>query len=331
MAHQLPNKQKILKVEKLTIMYEQYFGLNSKPFTITPDPRYLFMSDRHTEGLAHLLYGVTDSGGFIQLTGEVGTGKTTLIRALLEQLPKKIEIALIMHTQISAREFLIEVCNELKIKIIGTSIIDIVNSLNQYLLEQYSNGRRVILLVDEAQNLSTDVLEQLRLLTNLETAQKKLLQIILIGQPELRDILEKHNLSNLAQRITARYHLQPLSKLETDLYIDHRLRISGATAPIFNKKAKKEVFKFSSGIPRLINVICDRALLGAYGIGSIEINKEIIIKANKEIQGDTTAIKTKRWPFFLFLILTLSLITALFKYDYLDIDLMNKIINKFFT
>ena len=233
-----------------------------------------------------------------------------------------------MHTQISAREFLIEVCNELKIKIIGTSIIDIVNSLNQYLLEQYSNGRRVILLVDEAQNLSTDVLEQLKIGTT--TAQKKLLQIILIGQPELRDILEKHNLSNLAQRITARYHLQPLSKLETDLYIDHRLRISGATAPIFNKKAKKEVFKFSSGIPRLINVICDRALLGAYGIGSIEINKEIIIKANKEIQGDTTAIKTKRWPFFLFLILTLSLITALFKYDYLDIDLMNKIINKFF-
>ena len=165
-------------------MYEQYFGLNSKPFTITPDPRYLFMSDRHTEGLAHLLYGVTDSGGFIQLTGEVGTGKTTLIRALLEHLPKKIEIALIMHTQISAREFLIEICNELKVKIIGTSIIDIVNSLNQYLLEQYSKGRRVILLVDEAQNLSTDVLEQLRLLTNLETAQKKLLQIILNGQPE---------------------------------------------------------------------------------------------------------------------------------------------------
>lgn len=331
MAHQLSNKQKILKVKKLTIMYEQYFGLNSKPFTITPDPRYLFMSDRHTEGLAHLLYGVTDSGGFIQLTGEVGTGKTTLIRALLEQLPKKIEIALIMHTQISAREFLKEICNELKIKIIGTSIIDIVNSLNQYLLEQYSNGRRVILLVDEAQNLSTDVLEQLRLLTNLETAQKKLLQIILIGQPELREVLEKNNLSNLAQRITARYHLQPLSRLETDLYIDHRLKISGAMAPIFSKKAKKEVFKFSSGIPRLINVICDRALLGAYGIGSIEINREIIIKANKEIQGDISAIKRKRWPFFLFSILMLFLITALFKYDYLDIELMNKMINKFFT
>ena len=216
-------------------MYEQYFGLDSKPFTITPDPRYLFMSDRHTEGLAHLLYGVTDSGGFIQLTGDVGTGKTTLIRALLTQLPKKIEIALIMHTQISAKEFLLEICNELKVKITGTSVIDIVNSLNQYLLEQYSNGRRVILLVDEAQNLSTKVLEQLRLLTNLETAQKKLLQIILIGQPELRDVLAKNNLSNLAQRITARYHLQPLSRLETGLYIDHRLKISGATTKIFDK------------------------------------------------------------------------------------------------
>ena len=311
-------------------MYERYFGLNSKPFTITPDPRYLFMSDRHTEGLAHLLYGVTDSGGFIQLTGEVGTGKTTLIRALLEHLPKKIEIALIMHTQISAREFLIEICNELKIKIIGTSIIDIVNSLNQYLLEQYSKGRRVILLVDEAQNLSTDVLEQLRLLTNLETAQKKLLQIILIGQPELRDVLAKNNLNNLAQRITARYHLKPLSCLETDLYIDHRLKISGATTSIFSKKAKKEVFKFSSGIPRIINVICDRALLGAYGAGSIEINREIIVKANKEIQGDTTPIQKKRWPLFLFLTLMLSLIITLTKYGYLDIDLVNNMKNHIF-
>jgi len=311
-------------------MYEQYFGLDSKPFTITPDPRYLFMSDRHTEGLAHLLYGVTDSGGFIQLTGEVGTGKTTLIRALLEQLPKKIEIALIMHTQISAREFLLEICNELKVKIVGTNVIDIVNLLNQYLLEQYSNGRRVILLVDEAQNLSTEVLEQLRLLTNLETAQKKLLQIILIGQPELRDVLAKNKLSNLAQRITARYHLEPLSRLETALYIDHRLKISGATTQIFDKKAKNEIFKFSSGIPRLINVICDRALLGAYSIGSTEISREFVIKANKEIQGEITPKNNNRWPLFLLSIIMLSLITLLFNYNYLDLDVIKKIINNFF-
>ena len=311
-------------------MYKQYFGLDSKPFTITPDPRYLFMSDRHTEGLAHLLYGVTDSGGFIQLTGDVGTGKTTLIRALLTQLPKKIEIALIMHTQISAKEFLLEICNELKVKITGTSVIDIVNSLNQYLLEQYSNGRRVILLVDEAQNLSIEVLEQLRLLTNLETAQKKLLQIILIGQPELRDVLAKNNLSNLAQRITARYHLQPLSRLETGLYIDHRLKISGATTKIFDKKAKKEIFKFSFGIPRLINVICDRALLGAYGIGSTEINRELIIKANREIQGEIIPVRMKRWPLFVVSILMLSLITLLFNYNYLDLDTINKIMKKIF-
>lgn len=309
-------------------MYEQYFGLNSKPFTITPDPRYLFMSNRHTEGLAHLLYGVTDSGGFIQLTGEVGTGKTTLIRALLEQLPKKIEIALIMHTQISAEEFLIEICNELKIKNSSKSMIEIVNLLNHYLLEQYSDGKRVILLVDEAQNLKPEVLEQLRLLTNLETAHKKLLQIILIGQPELRDVLAKNNLRQLAQRVTARYHLEPLSQLETNLYIDHRLKIAGARTGIFDKLAKKEVFKYSTGVPRLINIICDRALLGAYSADSVEVTKDIISKAHNEIQGIVETPKMNVWSIIFAIFVTILIIVLLNNYDYLDIQNFPAMIRK---
>jgi len=310
-------------------MYQEYFGLNSKPFKITPDPRYLFMSDRHKEGLAHLLYGVTDSGGFIQLTGEVGTGKTTLIRALLEQLPKKVEIALIMHTQISGREFLLEICNEFEVTINGDSIIEIVNSLNRYLLEQHANGKKVILLVDEAQNLSPEVLEQLRLLTNLETEQEKLLQIILIGQPELRDVLAKNNLRQLSQRVTARYHLHPLSKLETGFYIDHRLRISGATAQIFNKSAKKEVFHLSSGIPRLINIICDRALLGAYSKGSIEISKDLIKQADSEIKGELVSTLSKKWSIFILSFLIVSIIIFIFKFGYLDIHSINNVLKNF--
>jgi len=310
-------------------MYQEYFGLNSKPFKITPDPRYLFMSDRHKEGLAHLLYGVTDSGGFIQLTGEVGTGKTTLIRALLEQLPKKVKIALIMHTQISGREFLLEICNELEVTINGNSVIEIVNSLNQYLLKQHANGEKVILLVDEAQNLLPEVLEQLRLLTNLETEQEKLLQIILIGQPELRDVLAKNNLRQLSQRVTARYHLHPLSKLETGLYIDHRLRISGATAKIFNKNAKREVFYLSTGIPRLINVICDRALLGAYSKGSAEISKELIKQSDREIKGELAPSLSKKWPIFIFSFLIISIIIFIFKLGYLDAHSINDALKNF--
>ena len=225
-------------------MYTSFFGLNEKPFTITPDPRYLFMSERHGEGLAHLVYGVTEGGGFIQLTGEVGTGKTTLVRTLLGQIPAEVDIALILNPQLSALEFLIAICEELGIPVPkdrrGTKAL--VDALNRYLLEAHSRGRRIILLIDEAQNLSEGVLEQLRLLTNLETARQKLLQIILIAQPELREKLAQESLRQLAQRVTGRYHLEPLSSEESEKYIDHRLRVAGALTEIFTPAAKKKYF-----------------------------------------------------------------------------------------
>ena len=220
-------------------MYTSFFGLNEKPFTITPDPRYQFMSERHGEGLAHLVYGVTESGGFIQLTGEVGTGKTTLVRTLLGQIPSEVDIALILNPQLTAVEFLTTICEELGIEVPKQrfSAKALVDALNRHLLQAHSQGRRIILLIDEAQNLSEGVLEQLRLLTNLETARQKLLQIILIAQPELREKLARANMRQLAQRVTGRYHLEPLSSEETFKYIDHRLRVAGALTEIFDPSA----------------------------------------------------------------------------------------------
>jgi general secretion pathway protein A len=268
-------------------MYTSFFGLNEKPFTITPDPRYLFMSERHGEGLAHLVYGVTESGGFIQLTGEVGTGKTTLVRTLLGQIPEEVDIALILNPQLSAVEFLIAICEELGISLPSDkgSAKALVDALNRHLLDAHARGRRTILLVDEAQNLDDDVLEQLRLLTNLETAKQKLLQIILIAQPELRQKLSQNNLRQLAQRVTGRYHLEPLSREEADKYIDHRLRVAGALTEIFEPPARREVFRLSGGVPRVMNVICDRALLGAYTRESRTVNKRLVRHAANEVSG----------------------------------------------
>ncbi len=278
-------------------MYTSFFGLNEKPFTITPDPRYLFMSERHGEGLAHLVYGVTESGGFIQLTGEVGTGKTTLVRTLLGQIPNEVDIALILNPQLTAVEFLSAICEELGVALPKDkhSKKALVDTLNQYLLEAHSRGRRIILLVDEAQNLSDGVLEQLRLLTNLETARQKLLQIILIAQPELREKLAQENLRQLAQRVTGRYHLEPLSRDEAFQYIDYRLRVAGALTEIFDQAAKKEVFRLSGGVPRIMNVICDRSLLGAYSLGSRKISKRLVRKAAYEVSGQPVTSRLLRW------------------------------------
>jgi general secretion pathway protein A len=268
-------------------MYTSFFGLNEKPFTITPDPRYLFMSERHGEGLAHLVYGVTESGGFIQLTGEVGTGKTTLVRTLLGQIPAEVDIALILNPQLTAIEFLTAICEELSIELPEDkgSAKALVDALNHHLLDAHAEGRRTILLIDEAQNLAEDVLEQLRLLTNLETAKQKLLQIILIAQPELREKLSQNNLRQLAQRVTGRYHLEPLSRDESDKYIDHRLRVAGALTEIFDTRARREVFRLSGGVPRVMNVICDRALLGAYSQETRTVNKRLVRRAAKEVSG----------------------------------------------
>jgi general secretion pathway protein A len=268
-------------------MYTSFFGLNEKPFTITPDPRYLFMSERHGEGLAHLVYGVTESGGFIQLTGEVGTGKTTLVRTLLGQIPEEVDIALILNPQLTAVEFLAAICEELGISLPEDkdSAKALVDALNRHLLDAHARGRRTILLIDEAQNLDDDVLEQLRLLTNLETAKQKLLQIILIAQPELRQKLSQNNLRQLAQRVTGRYHLEPLSREEADKYIDHRLRVAGALTEIFEPPARREVFRLSGGVPRVMNVICDRALLGAYTRESRTVDKRLVRHAANEVSG----------------------------------------------
>jgi general secretion pathway protein A len=270
-------------------MYTEFFGLREKPFSITPDPHYLFMSERHGEALAHLVYGVTESGGFIQLTGEVGTGKTTLVRTLLlNRMPNNADVAVVLNPQLSVLEFLATICEELHIDIAHNrgSIKAQTDALNRHLLDAHSEGRRTILIVDEAQNLSPAVLEQVRLLTNLETAKQKLLQIILIGQPELRELLARNDLRQLAQRITGRYHLEPLTREETAHYIEHRLKVAGALGEVFDSGAKKSAFNLSQGVPRLINVICDRALLGAYSVESRRVNKRLVRRAAAEVSGE---------------------------------------------
>ena len=269
-------------------MYLTFFGLNEKPFAITPDPRYLYLSERHAEALAHLLYGINEAGGFVQLTGEVGTGKTTIVRSLLAQTPKNAEIALILNPRMTAPEFLLTICEELGIGVQDSapgSLKDLVDILSYYLLRAHAAGKRVVLVVDEAQNLSPDVLEQVRLLTNLETNTQKLLQIILIGQPELRELLSRNELRQLAQRITGRYHLNPLSRDETTAYVRHRLRVAGATTDIFAPGALNEVFRLSQGVPRVINVICDRALLGAYSLDRHRVTATLVRNAAAEVFG----------------------------------------------
>jgi general secretion pathway protein A len=279
-------------------MYTPFFGLNEKPFSITPDPRYLFMSERHGEALAHLVYGVTESGGFIQLTGEVGTGKTTLCRSLLlNRMPSNADVAVVLNPQLSAPEFLEAICEELGMAVPQPkgSIKALIDALNRHLLEAHAEGRRTILVVDEAQNLAPDVLEEVRLLTNLETSKQKLLQIILIGQPELRELLARNDLRQLAQRITGRYHLEPLTREETNQYIEHRLKVAGALGEVFDAGAKRVIFRISQGVPRLINVICDRALLGAYSQGRRQVNARLVRRAAKEITGEPELNTHWKW------------------------------------
>jgi general secretion pathway protein A len=266
-------------------MYTQHFKFSEPPFSIAPNPRYLYLSPQHREALAHLLYGISVGGGFVALTGEVGTGKTTLCRCLLEQLPEDVDIALIFNPRLNSRELLASICDELRIAYpgAGASLKQLIDVLNHHLLETHARGRRTIVLIDEAQNLSFEVLEQIRLLTNLETNRAKLLQIILVGQPELNQVLKRPNLRQLSQRITARYHLNPLSLRETGDYIRHRLKVGGSGDPIFTGPAVGEIHRRSGGIPRLINVICDRALLGAYTLGRTRVSWRIARKAAGEL------------------------------------------------
>lgn len=275
-------------------MYTEHFGLREPPFSITPDPRYLYMSQAHREALAHLLYGIGEGGGFVQLTGEVGTGKTTLCRCLLDQLPAGVTVALILNPRLTDVELLAAVCDELRVAYPAdtTSRKVLVDLLHHHLLAAHARGERTVLVIDEAQDLAPDVLEEIRLLTNLETPTRKLLQIILIGQPELIHLLERDDLRQLAQRVTARYHLMPFGPADTRSYIRHRLEVAGEKHALFTEAALREVHRAAGGIPRLINSICDRALLGAYTEDRHEVGVATVRRAALEVLGRPGA---RRW------------------------------------
>lgn len=270
-------------------MYEEYFGLKKKPFSIVPDPGYFFMSLGHREALAHLMYGITNEGGFVLLTGEIGAGKTTVCRRFLELLPEDVEVAFILNPKVSAEELLATICDEFRIPYPDdtTSVKSYVTRINNYLLDLHEKGRKAVLIIEEAQNLKPDVLEQIRLLTNLETKQRKLLQMIMLGQPELRDMLLQPQFRQLSQRITARYHLGPLSKEETPAYVEYRLSVAGLVrSRPFPPRTARKLYRITGGVPRLINVVCDRALLGAYVRGKEQVDVKTLTEAAREISGE---------------------------------------------
>jgi general secretion pathway protein A len=271
-------------------MYAEFFGLKREPFSIAPDPHYLFLSERHREALAHLLYGVNGGGGFVLLTGEIGAGKTTVCRCFLEQIPKRCNVAYIFNPKLSAFELLQSICEEFGIPVKErplsgeSSSKDCMDALNEFLLRTHAVGQNNVLIIDEAQNLCAEVLEQLRLLTNLETTERKLLQIILIGQPELRDVLAQPALEQLAQRVIARYHLCALSREETGHYIRHRMAVAGFKGILpFERSARRHIHHLTKGVPRRINLLCDRALLGAYSEGKAQVDIAIVERAAKEV------------------------------------------------
>jgi general secretion pathway protein A len=282
-------------------MYVRHFGLNQPPFSIAPDPRYLFMSERHREALAHLLYGVRGGGGgFVVLTGDIGAGKTTVCRCLLEQLPARCNVAYIFNPKLTVEELLKSICAEFRIptRHAGPGVAtvkDYVDALNEYLLRTHAVQQNNVLIIDEAQNLSADVLEQLRLLTNLETNERKLLQIVLIGQPELRALLARPNMQQLAQRVIARYHLGALTESETAQYVRHRLSVAGLTKDIpFDGRTLRRVHRHARGVPRRINLLCDRALLGAYAKGKSSVDAATLEKAAREVFDSPDFAATRR-------------------------------------
>ncbi|WAJ69131.1 ExeA family protein [Catenovulum adriaticum] len=265
-------------------MYQSFFGLKDIPFSIAPNPDYLYMSERHKEALAHLSFGLHETGGFVLLTGEVGTGKTTVSRCLLAQIPEQTQVAFILNPTLTEHELLATICDEFKIPYNKTqsSIKDLTDAIKAYLLDNHQSGKSALLIIDEAQHLKAQVLEQLRLLTNLETNTKKLLQVILIGQPELQALLKRQELRQLAQRITARYHLLPLNQSQVSSYINHRLQVAGCQQALFTKTAVKRIHQISQGIPRVINLLCDRALMGAYVKQQDRVDVKVVEQAATE-------------------------------------------------
>ena len=294
-------------------MYNDYFGLKEEPFSIAPDPQFLYMSTRHREALAHLIYGMKVDSGFVLLTGEVGTGKTTVCRCLLGQIPENSEVAFILNPKLSAIELLATICDELEISYpdnnsSGKIFIDLINA---YLLDAHSHGKKTVLIIDEAQNLSVDVLEQIRLLTNLETDKRKLLQVIMLGQPELNRMLERPELRQLAQRVTARYHLEPLSENDIEGYLRHRLAVAGVERPLFPVKTVDKLYSLTAGVPRVINLLCDRALLGAYVKGENIVSPALLIEAANEVFGKKSprgSEENNLWQWLLVIFLGLTLL-----------------------
>ncbi len=287
-------------------MYTRYFGLKRAPFSIAPDPSYLYLSPQHEEALAHLLYGIRTEGGFVLLTGEVGSGKTTVCRRFLETLSSDIAVAFILSPTLSVKELLSTVCDEFGIRHPRqVTIKGLVDRIHAYLLELNANRKRAVLIIDEAQDLKREVLEQIRLLTNLETNERKLLQIILIGQPELRTRLAQPDMRQVSQRIVARCHIDALSKPEVERYVTHRLAIArrgreveagGAQSlPLFSKDALNSLYASSGGIPRVINLVCDRALLGAYTRQEQIVTRETLLKAAAEVLGRSRVEGGRKW------------------------------------
>lgn len=268
-------------------MYLEFYGLTEPPFSITPNPRFLFYSPRHREAYNHLLYGVREKKGFVQLTGEVGAGKTTLCRAMLDQLGETYETALILNPVLDADLLMKSIAMEFGLETQGRDRLDILASINRFLLQLVEQGKEAVLVIDEAQDLPPDLLEQVRLLSNLETDDQKLLQIVLMGQPELKERLNDYSLRQLRQRITVRYHLHPLKRYEVAQYIQHRLQVSGANgAPYFTAGAVWRIFRYSRGIPRLVNAVCDKCLLAGFVQQSDRIDFRTVGRAIRELEGE---------------------------------------------
>ena len=288
-------------------MYTGFFGLTSQPFSIAPNPDFMFLSARHAEALAHLRYGLGEAGGFVLLTGEVGTGKTTVSRCLLQELTDQTEVAFILNPTLNELELLAAICDQLKIryKKSDASLKMLTDKITNRLMKNHQAGKNTILIIDEAQHLQPAVLEQLRLLTNLETNTKKLLQVILIGQPELQQLLQRQDLRQLAQRITARYHLMPLTEQEVQQYVSYRLQVAGCSRPVFTSSAIKKLFQLSGGIPRLLNLICDRALLGGYSQQKALIDAALVSQAASEVLAIKPQPEKAAWPVWLWPVFTL--------------------------
>ena len=292
----------------MAALYQAFFGLTREPFSIAPDPRALFMSERHREALAHLLYGVQGGGGFVLLTGEIGAGKTTVSRCFLEQVPAGCRVAYVFNPRQTVDELLVTIAQEFGVQQPGQAFAAgaggrieggskaVVDALNRFLLQVHAQGGQAVLVIDEAQALSAEVLEQLRLLTNLETSERKLLQIVLIGQPELRAMVASPGLEQLAQRVIARYHLGPLPAPDTARYVQHRLSVAGLAGPLpFDAAALKRVHDCSRGVPRRINLLCDRALLGAYATGRRTVDAGIVERAAAEVDGEPLPADASWW------------------------------------